>query len=101
MSIVGLIDKINNLNNEEKIFLIDNYINMFQVIYKEMDKNEVKEDLVEKIYLNEKDFNILENIIEENIKKYKTEFFFYKLLTNENKKYYCFSFPKKVNKQFL
>ena len=101
MSIVGLIDKINNLNNEEKIFLIDNYINMFQVIYKEMDKNEVKEDLVEKIYLNEKDFNILENIIEENIKKYTTEFFFYKLLTNENKKYYCFSFPKKVNKQFL
>ena len=101
MSIVGLIDKINNLNNEEKIFLIDNYINMFQVIYKEMDKNEVKEDLVEKIYLNEKDFNILENIIEENIKKYMTEFFFYKLLTNENKKYYCFSFPKKVNKQFL
>ena len=101
MSIVGLIDKINNLNNEEKIFLIDNYINMFQVIYKEMDKNEVKEDLVEKIYLNEKDFNILENIIEENIKKYKTEFFFYKLLTNENKKYYCFYFPKKFNKKFL
>jgi len=101
MNIVGLIDKDNNLNNEEKIFLIDNYINMFQVTYKEMDKSEVKEDLVGVIYLNEQDFNILDNIINENIKKYLTEFFFYKLLTNENKKYYCFSFPKKINKQFL
>ena len=94
MNIIGLIDKDDKINSEENIFFIDNYINMFQIIYKDLNNNEIAEDSIGSIYLSEKDFIILESIIEENIKNYMTEFFFYKLLTNENKKYYCFSFPK-------
>ena len=95
MNIVGLIDKDNVITNDN-IFFIDNYINMFEVVVKNIETSEIyKEDLIEKIYLNENDFDILQNIIEENINKYITEFFFYKLLTNEIKKFYCFSFPKK------
>ena len=94
MNIVGLIDKSIGII-DDYIFYIDNYINMFEVIFKDIEKNEInKEDLIGKIYLDEKDFSLLENIIEENIQKYITEFFFYKLLTNEIKKFYCFSFPK-------
>ena len=94
MNIVGLIDKSIGII-DDYIFYIDNYINMFEVIFKNIEKNEInKEDLIGKIYLDEKDFSLLENIIEENIQKYITEFFFYKLLTNEIKKFYCFSFPK-------
>ena len=94
MNIVGLIDKSIGII-DDYIFYIDNYINMFEVIFKDIEKNEInKEDLIGKIYLDEKDFSSLENIIEENIQKYITEFFFYKLLTNEIKKFYCFSFPK-------
>ena len=96
MNIVGLIDKDNELLKENNIFLIDNYINMFEVQLKEINKN--KEDLVQILYLNENDFTFLEDIIEENTKKYLADFFFYKLLINENKKYYCFSFPKKLSK---
>ena len=96
MNIVGLIDKDNELLKENNIFLIDNYINMFEVQLKEINKN--KEDLVQILYLNENDFTSLEDIIEENTKKYLADFFFYKLLINENKKYYCFSFPKKLSK---
>ena len=95
MNIVGLIDKDNEII-DENIFFINNYINMFGVEFKDIEKKENnKGDLVDIIYLNEKDFYLLGNIIEENRKKYMTEFFFYKLLTNENKKFYCFSFPKK------
>jgi len=95
MNIVGLIDKDNAITNDNTFF-IDNYINMFEVVVKNIETSEIyKEDLIEKIYLNENDFGILQNIIEENINKYITEFFFYKLLTNEIKKFYCFSFPKK------
>ena len=94
MNIVGLIDKSIGII-DDYIFYIDNYINMFEVIFKDIEKNEInKEDLIGKIYLDEKDFSLLENIIEENIQKYIIEFFFYKLLTNEIKKFYCFSFPK-------
>ena len=94
MNIVGLIDKSIGII-DDYIFYIDNYINMFEVIFKDIEKNEInKEDLIGKIYLDEKDFSLLENIIEENIQKYITEFFFYKLLTSEIKKFYCFSFPK-------
>ena len=95
MNIVGLIDKDNEII-DENIFFIDNYINMFGVEFKDIEKKQNnKGDLVDIIYLNEQDFHLLGNIIEENRKKYMTEFFFYKLLTNENKKFYCFSFPKK------
>jgi len=95
MNIVGLIDKDNEII-DENIFFINNYINMFGVEFKDIEKKENnKGDLVDIIYLNEKDFYLLGNIIEENRKKYMTEFFFYKLLTNENKKFYCFSVPKK------
>ena len=97
MNIIGLINKDDDeIINEKNIFLIDNYINMFEVVFKNINENENKEDLVEQIYLNDEDFIMLGNIIEENIKIYLNEFFFYKLLTNENKKYYCFSFPKKL-----
>ena len=97
MNIIGLINKDDDeIINEKNIFLIDNYINMFEVVFKNINENENKEDLVEQIYLNDEDFVMLGNIIEENIKIYLNEFFFYKLLTNENKKYYCFSFPKKL-----
>ena len=95
MNIVGLIDKDNGII-EDNLFLIDNYINMFTVLFKKKEINEFKGDLIDNIYVNEQDFSLLENIIENNIKKYMSEFFFYKLLTNENKKYYCFSFPKKI-----
>ena len=97
MNIIGLINKDDEeITNEKNIFLIDNYINMFEVVFKSINENENKEDLVEQIYLNDEDFVMLGNIIEENIKIYLNEFFFYKLLANENKKYYCFSFPKKL-----
>ena len=97
MNIIGLINKDDDeIINEKNIFLIDNYINKFEVVFKNINENENKEDLVEQIYLNDEDFVMLGNIIEENIKIYLNEFFFYKLLTNENKKYYCFSFPKKL-----
>ena len=97
MNIVGLID--NNIGIiGDNTFYVDNYINMFEVGFKDIEENKInKEDLIEKIYLDEKDFSLLGNIIEENIQKYVTEFFFYKLLTNETKKFYCFSFPKKNN----
>ena len=98
MNIIGLLNKDNDNEfiNENNTFFIDNYINMFEVVFKNINENEIKEDLVEQIYLSDQDFIKLENIIEENIKIYLNEFFFYKLLTNENKKYYCFSFPKKL-----
>ena len=98
MNIIGLLNKDNDNEfiNENNTFFIDNYINMFEVVCKNINENEIKEDLVEQIFLSEQDFIKLETIIEENIKIYLNEFFFYKLLTNENKKYYCFSFPKKL-----
>ena len=102
INIVGLINNnynsinINEIDNKTKNFVIDNYINMFEVKIRKIENSINNEDLVEIIYLNEKDFSDLENILEENMKLYKVELFFYKLLVNESKKFYCFSYPKKI-----
>ena len=101
INILGLIDKNNEINNNEKLninenILIDNYINMFEINFGQFSKEEIiNNNSNENIILNEKDFNILENIIKENMEFYFSELFFYKLLTNENKKFYCFSIPRK------
>jgi len=99
INILGLIDKNCNANEETK-FLIDNYVNMFEVNWGQISKNDMSNyennfNYKENIILNENDFALLENIVQENIRYYFSELFFYKLLTKENKKIYCFSIPKK------
>lgn len=99
INILGLIDKNCNAN-EEKKFLIDNYVNMFEVNWGQISKDDISNyennfNYKENIILNENDFSLLEKIIQENFDYYFSELFFYKLLTNENKKIYCFSIPKK------
>ena len=99
INILGLIDKNCNVNEETK-FLIDNYVNMFEVNWGLISKNDMSNyennfDYKENVILNENDFSLLEKIIQENFDYYFSELFFYKLLTNENKKIYCFSIPKK------
>lgn len=99
INILGLIDKNCNANEETK-FLIDNYVNMFEVNWGQISKNDMSNyennfNYKENIILNENDFALLENILQENIGYYFSELFFYKLLTKENKKIYCFSIPKK------
>jgi hypothetical protein len=99
INILGLIDKNCNVNEETK-FLIDNYVNMFEVNWGQISKSDMSNyennfNYKENIILNENDFSLLEKIIQENFDYYFSELFFYKLLTNENKKIYCFSIPKK------
>ena len=99
INILGLIDKDCNVN-EEKKFLIDNYVNMFEVNWGQISKDDMNNyennfNYKENIILNENDFSLLEKIIQENFDYYFSELFFYKLLTNDNKKIYCFSIPKK------
>ena len=99
INILGLIDKDCNVNEETK-FLIDNYVNMFEVNWEKISKEDMSNyennfNYKENIILNENDFNLLEKIIQENFDYYFSELFFYKLLTKENKKIYCFSIPKK------
>jgi hypothetical protein len=100
INILGLIDKDCNVN-EEKKFLIDNYVNMFEVNWGQISKDDMNNyennfNYKENIILNENDFSLLEKIIQENFDYYFSELFFYKLLTNKNKKIYCFSIPKKT-----
>ena len=68
---------------------------MFEVIYGKFEMNDINYNLSDSIILNEKDFNLLKNIIQENMDFYFSELFFYKVLTNENKKFYCLSLPKR------
>jgi hypothetical protein len=96
INILGLIDKNCDINtNINENILIDNYVNMFEINSGNFEKNENNYDLNDIIILNDKDFNLLQNIIHENIDFYFSELFFYKLLTNESKKFYCLSLPKK------
>jgi hypothetical protein len=97
INILGLIDKNCDINtNINENILIDNYVNMFEINSGNgFEKNENNYDLNDIIILNDKDFNLLQNIIQENIDFYFSELFFYKLLTNESKKFYCLSLPKK------
>ena len=96
INILGLIDNNCDVNNESNDnILIDNYVNMFEVIYGKFEMNDISYNLSDSIILNEKDFNLLKSIIQENMDFYFSELFFYKILTNENKKFYCLSLPKK------
>lgn len=96
INILGLIDK--NFKDCKEIggsVLIDNYVNMCEVNIKQIEKDELINDNSNYIILNDRDFKFLEKIIQENMDFYFSELFFYKLLANENKKYYCFSIPHK------
>ena len=98
INILGLIDKNCKINSEDfKNILIDNYINLFEVDCIQIEKNELIIENISNIILNERDFILLENIIQNNMEFYFSELFFYKLLINENKNknYYCFAIPKK------
>ena len=95
INILGLINKNCEINEYNEKILIDNYINMFETNFSQSAKYELDSDCLYTIILNDRDFDLLENIIKENMDYYFSELFFYKLLTNENKKYYCFSMPKK------
>ena len=98
INILGLIDKNCNIDtNINENILIDNYVNMFEVNFGNFENNENNNNINDIIILNEKDFNLLQNIIQQNIDLYFSELFFYKLLTNESKKFYCLSLPKKQN----
>ena len=97
INILGLIQKNCNVNTFETNFLIDNYVNMFEINYSPIDKDELYNDNSNNIILNDKDFNILEKIIQDNMDCYFSELFFYKLLTNVNKKFYLLSLPRKKN----
>ena len=91
-----MIDKNCDINtNINENILIDNYVNILEINSGNFEKNENNYDLNDIIILNDKDFNLLQNIIQENIDFYFSELFFYKLLTNESKKFYCLSLPKK------
>ena len=70
-------------------------VNWGQISKDDMNNYENNFNYKENIILNENDFSLLEKIIQENFDYYFSELFFYKLLTNENKKIYCFSIPKK------
>ena len=98
INILGLVDKDININTySSTIFLIDHYINLFEVNSTQIENNEIINDNLNSIILNERDFNLLENIIQKNMEIFFSELFFYKLLTNENKNkfFYCFIIPKK------
>ena len=97
INILGLIQKNGDVNTFENNFLIDNYVNMFDINYSPIDKDELYNDNSNNIILNDKDFNILEKIIQDNMDCYFSELFFYKLLTNENKRFYLLSLPRKKN----
>ena len=98
INILGLIDKNCNIDtNINENILIDNYVNMFEVNFGKFENNENNNNINDIIILHEKDFNLLQNIIQQNIDLYFSELFFYKLLTNESKKFYCLSLPKKQN----
>ena len=97
INILGLIQKNCDVNTFENNFLIDNYVNMFDINYSPIDKDELCNDNSNNIILNDKDFNILEKIIQDNMDCYFSELFFYKLLTNENKRFYLLSLPRKKN----
>jgi hypothetical protein len=98
INILGLIDKdLNNIDESVEKFLINNYVNMFEVNIGKIENDKLLYEEKNNVILNEKDFILLQNIIKENIEFYFSELFFYKLLTNENKKYYCFSLPKLPN----
>ena len=97
INILGLIQKNCDVNTFENNFLIDNYVNMFEINYSPIDKDELCNDNSINIILNEKDFNILEKIIQDNMDFYFSELFFYKLLTNKNKSFYLLSLPRKKN----
>ena len=97
INILGLIQKNCNVNTFETNFLIDNYVNMFDINYSPIDKDELCNDNSINIILNEKDFNTLEKIIQDNMDFYFSELFFYKLLTNKNKSFYLLSLPRKKN----
>ena len=70
---------------------------MFEINYSPIDKDELCNDNSINIILNEKDFNTLEKIIQDNMDFYFSELFFYKLLTNKNKSFYLLSLPRKKN----
>ena len=95
INILGLISKDCEVNEYNGNILIDNYINMYEVNFCQNEKFKLDNDCMYSIILNDKDCNLLETLIKENMDFYFSELFFYKLLTNENKKYYCFSMPKK------
>ena len=98
INILGLIDKDVNINTDSSaIILIDNYINLFEVNFIQIENNELMNDNLNNIILNEGDFDLLENIIQKNMEFFFSELFFYKLLINENKNkyFYCFIIPKK------
>ena len=95
INILGLISKKCEINEFNGNILIDNYINLFEINCSHYVKYEMDDDCFYSIILNERNFTLLENIIKENMEFYFSELFFYKLLTDENKKFYCFSIPKK------
>ena len=98
INILGLIDKdLNNIDESVEKFLINNYVNMFEVNIGKIENDKLLYEEKNNVILNEKDFILLQKIIKENIEFYFSELFFYKLLTNENKKYYCLSLPKLPN----
>ena len=99
INILGLIKKNCDDDDNKFIinFLIDNYVNMFEIKYSVIKKDELWCDNSNNIILNDKDFNLLEKIIQDNIDLYFSELFFYKLLTNENKRFYLLSLPRKKN----
>ena len=101
INILGLISKKCEINEFNGNILIDNYINLFEINCSHYVKYEMDDDCFYSIILNERNFTLLENIIKENMEFYFSELFFYKLLTDENKKFYCFSIPKKEDNIIL
>ena len=98
INILGLIDKdIDNFDESVEKYLINNYVNMFEVNIGQVENDKLVYEDKNNVIVNEKDFNLLQNIIQGNMEYYFSELFFYKLLTNENKKYYFFSLPKLTN----
>ena len=96
INIVGLTKKYNNFNKDKNNsinVMVDDYVNFFEVAQIKDVKNQINmldndENCME-VVLNNEDFGFLENTITENIKIYSNDMFFYRLLTNDHKKYYC------------